>query len=301
MSQTRILVVDDEPLNLAIIEEYLCEETAYSLDTAADGESAWAALESSHQPYDLVILDRMMPVLDGMALLKRMKGDARFADIPVIMQTAAAAPDQVREGLAAGAYYYLTKPYEPETLCAVVRAAIGDRHALRSARSRADSLEKAFQQLSSIEFRFRTLDEASDLAQLLAEFCPNPQSVVFGLTELMINAVEHGNLGINYREKTMLLMENDWRAEVERRLQLPQFSARVAQIRLERSAAGDIRFTISDQGNGFEWQRYLDFDPSRVFDPNGRGIAMAQRTSFSNLEYLGNGNTVVATVGSETL
>jgi hypothetical protein len=117
----------------------------------------------------------------------------------------------------------------------------------------------------------------------------------------MINAVEHGNLGINYREKTMLLMENDWRAEVERRLQLPQFSARVAQIRLERSAAGDIRFTISDQGNGFEWQRYLDFDPSRVFDPNGRGIAMAQRTSFSNLEYLGNGNTVVATVGSETL
>lgn len=295
MNQTRILVVDDEPLNLAIIEEYLCEEASYALDTAQDGECAWRALESSHPPYDLVILDRMMPVLDGMALLKRMKGDARFANVPVIMQTAAAAPDQVREGLAAGAYYYLTKPYEPETLCAVVRAAIGDQYALKSARSRAECLEKAFQQLTQVEFHFSTLDEASELAQLLAEFCPNPQSVVFGLTELLINAVEHGNLGITYREKTMLLMENDWRAEVERRLELPQFRERRARVHLERLPE-KMCFTISDEGNGFEWQRYLDFDPSRVFDPNGRGIAMAHRTSFSSMEYLGCGNTVVATV-----
>ena len=119
----------------------------------------------------------MMPVLDGMALLQRMKTDARFADIPVIMQTAAAAPEQVREGMAAGAYYYLTKPYEPETLCAVVRAAVGDRHALKSALSRAECLERAFQQLTEVEFRFRTLDEANVLAPLLAGFCPNPQSV----------------------------------------------------------------------------------------------------------------------------
>lgn len=298
MSQTRILVVDDEPLNLAIIEEYLCEEPSYVLDTAAEGESAWSALEAARPGYDLVILDRMMPILDGMALLRRMKGDARFSDVPVIMQTAAAAPDQVREGLAAGAYYYLTKPYEPETLCAVVRAAIGDRHALRTARSRADCLEKAFQQLTRVEFSFRTLDEANELAQLLAEFCPNPQGVVFGLTELMINAVEHGNLGISYREKTMLLMENDWRPEIERRLLLPQFRGRLARVRFERED-GRLRFTISDEGNGFEWQRYLDFDPSRVFDPNGRGIAMAHRTSFSSLEYLGNGNTVVATVNPD--
>jgi CheY-like chemotaxis protein len=236
-----------------------------------------------------------MPVLDGMALLNRMKADARFADVPVIMQTAAAAPEQVREGLAAGAYYYLTKPYEPETLCAVVRAAIGDRHALRSARSRAECLEKAFQQLSVVEFRFRTLEEASELAQLLADFCPNPQGVLFGLTELMINAVEHGNLGITYREKTLLLMENDWQAEVNRRLELPQFRNRVARVRFER-LADRMCFTIADEGNGFDWQRYLDFDPSRIFDPNGRGIAMAHRSSFCNIEYQGSGSTVVACV-----
>ena len=295
MTPMRILAVDDEPLNLAIIEEYLGEVAGYSLDTAADGETAWRALEAALPPHDLVILDRMMPVLDGMALLRRMKGDARFADVPVIMQTAASTPDQVCEGLAAGAYYYLTKPYEPESLCAVVRAALDDRQALTGARSPNDGTGETIRQLTAVDFPFRTLDEIGALAQRLAELCPNPQSAVFGLTELMINAVEHGNLGISYREKTMLLMENDWRPEIERRLALPQFRERQARVCCER-LADRLRFTISDEGHGFEWQRYLDFDPARVFDPNGRGIAMAQRTSFNGLEYLGCGNTVVATV-----
>jgi hypothetical protein len=55
-------------------------------------------------------------------------------------------------------------------------------------------------------------------------------------------------------------------------------------------------FTIRDQGQGFDWSRFLDFDPERVFDPNGRGIAMARSISFDSLEYQGNGNIVVVTV-----
>lgn len=295
MNRTRILAVDDEPLNLAMIEEYLCEEASYALDTATDGAAAWKALESAAPPYDLVILDRMMPVLDGMALLRQIKADERFASIPVVMQTAAAAPEQVREGLAAGACYYLTKPYEPEALCAIVRAALGDRRALKTARSRAECLERAFQQLVSVEYRFRTLEEASELAHLLAELCPNPQGIAFGLSELMINAIEHGNLGISYREKTLLLMENDWREEIERRLQQPHYRERMAHVRCERQD-GRISITIRDEGKGFDWARYLDFDPSRVFDPNGRGIAMAHRSTFASIEYQGCGNTVVVAI-----
>jgi len=295
MDTIRILTVDDEPLNLAIIEEYLADAPGYKLDTASNGEEAWRALTSGGVAYDLVILDRIMPVLDGLALLRRMKADTRLADIPVIMQTAASAPEQVREGLAAGAYYYLTKPYEPETLLAVVRAAIGDQRALRKAVSRAGSMDRAMRHLAQIEFRFRTLDDVQTLAEFLAGFCPNPQAAQFGLVELMVNAVEHGNLGISYREKTLLLMENDWQTEIGRRLELPQFTERVATVRMER--LGDaLRFTITDQGKGFDWAHYLDFDPSRIFDPNGRGIAMAQRTSFASLRYLGAGNIVEAVI-----
>ncbi|MBW7902804.1 MAG: response regulator [Rhodocyclaceae bacterium] len=295
MATTRILIVDDEPINRAVIDEYLSEEPDYLLDTASDGEDAWRALQEATTPYDLVILDRIMPALDGLELLRRMKADPRFADAPVIMQTAASAPEQVRQGLAAGAYYYLTKPYEPETLLALVRAAVGDRRALRSAVSRAGSMERALRHLSLMEFRFRTIDEVHTLAEFLAGLCPNPQNARFGLAELMINAVEHGNLGIGYREKTLLLMDNDWLAEIGRRLELPQFGGRSASIRLER-LDDRLRFTIADAGRGFDWTRYLDFDPARIFDPNGRGIAMARRTAFSDIAYQGCGNTVVATI-----
>lgn len=51
-----------------------------------------------------------------------------------------------------------------------------------------------------------------------------------------------------------------------------------------------------DQGDGFEWQKFLSFDPDRAFDPNGRGIAMAKMMSFSALDYEGRGNIVVARV-----
>ena len=55
-------------------------------------------------------------------------------------------------------------------------------------------------------------------------------------------------------------------------------------------------FIVRDEGAGFDWQRYLDFAPDRAFDPNGRGIAMARRMSFAQLEYRGCGNEVVAIV-----
>jgi len=120
MMLRRVLVVDDEPINLMIIREYL-EGPLYDLDMVESANIAWQRLESAATAYDLVILDRMMPGMNGIELLRLMKADPRFNTIPVIMQTAATSPDQVREGIEAGAYYYLAKPYEPETLIAIVR------------------------------------------------------------------------------------------------------------------------------------------------------------------------------------
>src|SRR5512146_991995 len=105
-----LIVVDDEPINLEIIGEYLMD-TGYRLSLFEDPVKAWKALEANPDEFDLVVMDRMMPRLDGMALLKLIKGDSRTRHLPVIMQTAAGSPDQVSEGLAAGAYYYLTKPF----------------------------------------------------------------------------------------------------------------------------------------------------------------------------------------------
>lgn len=296
MDKERVLVVDDEQLNLFIIEEFL-EQEDIALEMHSDPLAAWASLIAPESNFSLVILDRMMPELDGMEFLRRMKRESRFADIPVIMQTAASSPDQVREGLAAGAYYYLTKPYEPEALISIVRVAMEDRRARSQLRSRAARLEDAQKLIRTVEYRFVTMDDIASLVPVLAAMCSVPDVVAPGLSDLMVNAVEHGNLGVSYQEKSLLKWEGDWEAEISRRLALPQFCERFATIRLERTTESVV-FTITDQGHGFEWSKFLAFDPDRAFDPNGRGIAMARMMSFSSLEYQGCGNVVVATVNN---
>lgn len=298
MRKWQLLVVDDEPINLEIIGEFL-DDPQYELVLLPDPLVALEKLEAPESRFDLIILDRMMPGMNGIELLRRIKAEVRFRHIPVIMQTAASSPEQVREGIEAGAYYYLTKPYQPQALAAIVHAALKDieeRMMTASGQDHARARDDAMRLLTCAEFSFSALDEAHRIAGLLASLCPDPAAVAMGLTELLVNAVEHGNLGITYAEKTRLRMEDGWEEEVNRRLSLPEYQGRRATARFERQQ-DEICFTVADQGKGFAWQRYLDMDPARAFDPNGRGIAMARQISFKSVEYQGCGNVVLARVG----
>jgi DNA-binding response OmpR family regulator len=117
MAQT-ILVVDDDPKIVRVVEINLTQE-GYRVRTAADGEEALAAV-AQERP-DLVLLDVMMPRMDGFETLKRLKADPASADIPVVMLTARAQDEDVFEGYGTGAQWYLTKPFAPEELRRVVR------------------------------------------------------------------------------------------------------------------------------------------------------------------------------------
>jgi len=286
----RILVVDDEPMNLEIIAEHL-ESTPYRLDFAGNGAEAWEILDRNSGQFDLVLLDRMMPVMNGMELLVKLGGDARFRNLPVVMQTAAAAKEQVAEGLRQGAYYYLTKPFEREVLLAIVEAA------LEQSRIRKGFLNERldYATLTNAEFHFHTLDEAHRLAGFLARLTPQPDQTILGLCELMINAVEHGNLEISYADKSAFNEAGTWRAEVERRLALPRYAERRAMASFRRFD-DRLEFVIRDQGKGFDWREYLEMSPDRAYDSHGRGIAMARIVSFSEVAYSGNGNTVTVSV-----
>ncbi|MBL8471103.1 MAG: response regulator [Rhodocyclaceae bacterium] len=294
MGNERILVVDDEPFNLQIIAECL-DGCGYRLSFAETGEQAWGMLLDTRGGFDLVVLDRMMPGMDGMQVLRNMKQDQYLADIPVIMQTAAAAPDQVREGLEAGAYYYLTKPFDPQALVTIVRAALSDALQRNELVHQVERQAEAMRLIMAGEFRFRTLQDAQNLAALAALCAPVPECAVMGLAELMVNAVEHGNLCISYQEKSRLKREDRWRDEIEDRLRQPQYADRWATLSIE-CRPDEIVYRVEDQGDGFDAAGYLEFDPSRAFDPNGRGIAIAQQLSFQRLEYLGKGNVAVAVV-----
>ncbi len=296
MADSRVMIVDDEELNLLIIEEFLSEESLL-LESFSDPLAAWEQLAKGDQQYDLIVLDRMMPGLDGVDFLRQMKKETRFVDLPVIMQTAASSPEQVREGLEAGAYYYLTKPYEPEALISIVRAALEDQRYRNQLRHVASRFSESKRLLSALEYRFSTLADINTLVPLLASLCPEPDVVAPGLVDLMVNAVEHGNLGVSYHQKAQLKLAGTWEEEIYRRLALPENAARYAMVKAEFSSdLSELQFTISDQGDGFDWHKYLEFDPERAFDPNGRGIAMARLMSFKTMIYEGKGNVVRVTV-----
>jgi CheY-like chemotaxis protein/anti-sigma regulatory factor (Ser/Thr protein kinase) len=289
-----LLVVDDEPINLEIIGEHL-DGLGYELVTAGDGAQALALLERDPEKYDAMLLDHMMPVLDGLSTLRRMKADPRFRLLPVIMQTAAASPEKIAEGLELGAHYYLTKPYEGAALRAVLRTALEGHAQARALSENVRSYSGAVSMLTEGRFRFRTLNEARQLAAALATACPDPQGSAMGLTELFVNAVEHGNLGIGYKEKSALLEVGRWEEEVERRTQLPENKEKLVEVGIARRQDG-LQFVIRDSGPGFDFIRYLELAPERAYDLHGRGIAMARKLSFATLEYRGAGNEVVATI-----
>jgi two-component system cell cycle response regulator len=106
-TNTRILIVDDHEDNVEVIRARL-EARGYQIESAADGEEALARVRRS--PPDLILLDVMMPRIDGMEVARRIKADDSLPFIPIIMQTALDTVQHKVEGLGAGADDYVTKP-----------------------------------------------------------------------------------------------------------------------------------------------------------------------------------------------
>lgn len=285
-----VLIVDDEPFNVDIIFEYL-DEGGYNLESAGDGLEAWTMLEADPGHFDVIVLDRMMPNMDGMEVLRRIKGHPVLKNRPVIMQTALAAREEILEGMQAGAYYYLTKPFDEEMLLSVIATAVEDRLRYKEVIEQSNIADRTICLMTEGHFQFKTLDSARDLARVLSNACPEPERVVIGLLELLLNAVEHGNLGITYDEKSRLREGDEWEDEIDRRLADPANKDKSVGVSF-RSEAEGVRLVIRDQGDGFDWKSYLDMDPSRVFDSHGRGIAMSRMLSFDRIEYHGCGNEV---------
>lgn len=294
MSQGRVLLVEDDEIIALLIEDALTD-VGLEVVTLGDGQAAWEHLQGSDSEFDVILTDRNMPRMDGLALLRKLKETPALHDIPVILETGETRPASIQEGIDHGAHYYLTKPFKPDVLVAIVNAAIDQYRDYRQLRESVRRAERPFAFLHHGSFRFRGVEEGRLLANFFAQAAPDPGKLVIGLQELLINAVEHGNLGLSYQDKTDLLMEDRWQEEVDRRLELPEYRERYVEVVFERLPDA-IRFTIIDQGEGFDWSKYLDFDPARIFDPHGRGIAMARKMSFSALEYQGKGNSVLATV-----
>jgi DNA-binding response OmpR family regulator len=118
----RILIVDDEP-NIVVPLEFLMRREGYDVAVAGDGEAALAAIEE--RPPDLVILDVMLPKLNGFEVCRRLRADPRRAGLKILMLTAKGRDAEIEKGLGLGADVYVTKPFSTRDLVARIRALLG--------------------------------------------------------------------------------------------------------------------------------------------------------------------------------
>jgi CheY-like chemotaxis protein len=128
----RILVVEDEPENRLFIGLMLRTE-GYDVVEAEDGPTALRVLGAEGHP-DLILLDVMMPGLNGWQVFERIRGDQRWDGIPVVMLTALAQRADVERAVELGVDGYLTKPFEPADLIHTIEEALGKRGSARSGR-----------------------------------------------------------------------------------------------------------------------------------------------------------------------
>lgn len=296
-TKTVVLIVEDDELHRKMLDHDL-KDMGYDTMAAANGEEALSILRSPDSNISIVLMDRYMPSLDGLSTVRRMKDDPLLRKIPVIMVSGATGDQDIREGMDAGVFYYLGKPYDERMLRSVMTATTREVEQSRMLTEELKRNHVGFSLMQNCKFKFKTLEEAEALAVFAARFYPEPEKVLPGLAELLINAIEHGNLEMGYARKTAVLEAGTWRAEIERRQSMPEYADRSVELVVMHKDDG-IYMIITDQGKGFDWQKYLMIDPSRASDSHGRGIAQSRAMCFDSLSYNAAGNQVVAKVSHE--
>jgi len=143
---------------------------------------------------------------------------------------------------------------------------------------------------------FKTFDDISSIVEAVIGDFPHLDAAELAITELMLNAVEHGNLNISFEEKSELLKNGAIFDEIERRLGEEKYRNRTARIEV-RELGDETQVTINDDGEGFSWTDYLNENRLWSKSPHGRGMMLAKQFC-KKLTYVGNGNRVVAVFDS---
>jgi DNA-binding response OmpR family regulator len=284
---TNLLLVDDDKSFIEAIRPILIQQ-GYNTDAAYDGTEAKKILSEHPKKYEVVILDWNMPQLNGIDVLKWIKHQSVLEPLQVILQTSNDSTENIKQGIEAGAFYYLIKPCKKEVLLSTIRSAVLDHERKKDLLQKLRDSENSFRLLEEGTFRFKTIAEGDFLAIRIANIASQPEEAMY-VSELFANAVEHGNLGITYDEKTQLIDKGLLKQEVDSRLTRSENSGKYVQVQI-RKKEGTLHVRIQDEGNGFDFSKYLHFDDSRIFDNHGRGIAICN--SLLKIHYEGSGNIV---------
>jgi class 3 adenylate cyclase/ActR/RegA family two-component response regulator len=191
----RILIVDDNPTNVKVLQTRLAAE-GYEVVTAADGEEGLAVARRDKP--DLILLDVMMPKLDGFEVCRRLRADASFPFTPIVMVTAMADVKDVVAGLEAGGDEYLTKPVDHAALAARVRSMLRIKRLHDTVEELADEVK---QWNTKLEERVAAqVGELERVGRLRRFFSPH-------LAELIVSGGADDPLKSHRREITVVFLD----------------------------------------------------------------------------------------------
>jgi signal transduction histidine kinase len=160
-----ILVVDDNPTNIQVLFDVL-SEIGYRVAIAKSGEAALQRVQSYHP--DLILLDVMMPGIDGFETCQHLKADCNTRDIPVIFMTALSDTVDKVKGLSLGAVDYITKPIQHEEALARIRVHLQLRNSQKSLQQQKIQLSQALDDLKQAQVHLVQSEKMSSLGQMMA-------------------------------------------------------------------------------------------------------------------------------------
>lgn len=182
----QLLLVDDEPGVRVSVKEYLQEIGGFHVDVASNANEGWQMLQQKIP--DLVISDVMMPQVDGYQFLKKLRDDARFKSLPVVFLTARGMTSDRIQGYQAGVDAYLSKPFDPDELVAIVNNLLERRTTTSTETTNNKDLEDIARQIAAIR---AMLDQRGGIAQtpppIRIDFTPREQSVLDLVAEGLMN------------------------------------------------------------------------------------------------------------------
>ncbi|MFB2934690.1 response regulator [Aerosakkonemataceae cyanobacterium BLCC-F154] len=180
----QLLLVDDEPGLREAVQAYL-EDSEFNVNVASNATEGWEKLQSN--PPDLVITDIMMPQVDGYQFLKQMREDPRFKSLPVVFLTARGMTKDRIQGYQAGCDAYLSKPFDPDELVAIVENLL-ERRSSAEKGSEGTDIEDIARQLAEIR---ELLKQRPTIAQsethIKIDLTPREQSVLDLVAQGLMN------------------------------------------------------------------------------------------------------------------
>ena len=289
------LVVDDDETTLSIMADVIREQ-GLDVSTAKSAEEAWNQFEQ-HKP-DLVITDVWMPQGDGLSLTAQVL--AREPSCPVIIVTGYGGEQAAIGALKAGATDYLLKPFHltefqmsVNRACSLIRARVQHERVFPAVTQTEQTvvLDNIPERVGGvIHLMLKTLEECVSESQLL--------HVRVVLQELILNAIEHGNLNISAEDKSQALSENRFDQLLHQRRNSSRYGNRRVTVSMFHDVdRGVVEFRVRDEGHGFDWESILHGHADRLplVAGSGRGIFLA-RTLIPQITYHHNGNTVSFTL-----